>query len=65
MNEEDRERKQRQDKEREREKERERLKGTTFDPELHDMGGDIGPASMGRSSTEAGDRPDSGDASRP
>ncbi|MBG0833145.1 hypothetical protein HS041_36180 [Planomonospora sp. ID67723] len=41
-----------------REKERESLKGTTFDPELHNMGGDIGPASIRGSNAKPGGRPD-------
>jgi hypothetical protein len=45
----------------EREKARESFKGTTFDPELHNMGGDIGPASIRGSNVSPGDRP-GGDA---
>lgn len=46
------------DREAEREKAREMYKGTTFDPELHDMGGDIGPASIRGSNRSPGARPD-------
>ncbi|GIH93706.1 hypothetical protein ACFFMN_21435 [Planobispora siamensis] len=45
-------------KEREKEKEREQLKGTTFDPELHNMGGDVGPASIRGSNAKPGGDPD-------
>ncbi|GAA3131337.1 hypothetical protein GCM10010466_22380 [Planomonospora alba] len=37
--------------------EREQYKGTTFDPELHDMGGDIGPGSIRGSNAKPGGNP--------
>ncbi|GGL03007.1 hypothetical protein [Planomonospora parontospora] len=44
--------------ERRREAEREKFKGTTFDPELHNMGGDVGPASIRGSNAKPGGDPD-------
>jgi hypothetical protein len=46
--------------ERRREAEREKFKGTTFDPRLHNMGGDVGPASIRGSNAEPGGGPDDG-----
>ncbi|GAA3447157.1 hypothetical protein [Planomonospora venezuelensis] len=51
------------EREKERARERESLKGTTFDPGLHDMGGDIGPASIRGSNAHPGGRP--GDDAEP
>ncbi|MEW9552162.1 hypothetical protein [Nonomuraea sp. NPDC050783] len=48
----------RSDEEREeRDKRREQDKGTTFDAELHNMGGDIGPASIRGSNPSPGSKP--------
>ncbi|GIH79886.1 hypothetical protein [Planobispora longispora] len=47
----------RTEEDREREKAREEYKGTTFDPELHNMGGDVGPASIRGSNAKPGGRP--------
>ncbi|WP_433541504.1 hypothetical protein ACQP10_14130 [Streptosporangium sandarakinum] len=41
---------------RRREEELRKYRGTPFDPELHDMGGDIGPASMGGTSARPAGR---------
>ncbi|GGK45501.1 hypothetical protein Ppa06_01280 [Planomonospora parontospora subsp. parontospora] len=50
--------------ERRREAEREKFKGTTFDPELHDMGGDVGPASIRGSNAKPGGDPNDDAAPR-
>ncbi|GAA2846025.1 hypothetical protein GCM10010517_02600 [Streptosporangium fragile] len=63
MSEEERDRAAEREKEAEREKAREMYKGTTFDPELHNMGGDIGPASIRGSGVSPGGRP--GDDAEP
>ncbi|WP_214411525.1 hypothetical protein [Sphaerisporangium fuscum] len=38
--------------------EKDDVKGTTFDPELHNMGGDVGPVSIRGSNAKPGGRPD-------